>query len=367
VTRGAAFFAAVLVTIGRPTWWLLALATFLVRGGIVLAILPIVTLPSPLALSNAFAPILLPLALGRLEPAIVAGPALVVGTLLVWLVGGGRIAAGIEIALVGEQEAAAIDEGVARRPETGPPRAPDEHDRAHDGTPRPASSPGVAWRALAVRLAAWVPLAVALGIGVAQIVEVTYLELTRPSDASVPLVLRVAGGVVSHLGLIAVAWVVGEVVGGVATRRVSLAGRGGGSSLLWAIRTTAAHPMSWLVPWLATTAILVVVMGGTLGAAAFAWTRAVDALSDRVTDPFLALGTLLAFVAVWLAAMFLGGVILAVRSASQTFEHARRDALAGARATGREGRDPAAGSGTFGSPSRSRPGDWSTDDDGGSL
>ncbi len=87
MTRGAAFFAALLVSIGRPAWWLMALATFLLRGGIVVVLLPIVTVPSPLAISNAFAPILLPLALGRVEPAIVAGPVIVVAALLVWLVG----------------------------------------------------------------------------------------------------------------------------------------------------------------------------------------------------------------------------------------------------------------------------------------
>jgi len=50
VTRRATFLAAVLVAVGRPTWWCMALATFLLRGGIVLVVLPIVTLPSVLGL-----------------------------------------------------------------------------------------------------------------------------------------------------------------------------------------------------------------------------------------------------------------------------------------------------------------------------
>jgi hypothetical protein len=78
---------------------------------------------------------------------------------------------------------------------------------------------------LAVRLICWLPLAVAIGIGVAAIVQVTYVELTRPVDVGTPLVVRVAREVVSQLALIVIAWVVGEVVGGVATRRVIL-GRG---------------------------------------------------------------------------------------------------------------------------------------------
>ena len=45
MSRSAAFFASLLVTLGRPAWWLLALAGFLARGGIVLVVLPIVNLP----------------------------------------------------------------------------------------------------------------------------------------------------------------------------------------------------------------------------------------------------------------------------------------------------------------------------------
>jgi hypothetical protein len=359
MTRGAAFVAALLATIARPAWWLMALATFLVRGGIVLVLLPIITLPSPLALSNAFAPVLLPLALGRIEPAIVAGPAILVGILLVWLVGGGRIAAAIDAELIREAAAAALDEGV------GEPRGPGSPPPTGRAPARSASA--VAWRVLAVRLVAWLPLAVALGVGVARIVEVTYAELTRPGDVGTPLVVRVAGSAVSQLGLIVIAWVVGEVVGGVATRRVVLSGGAIGGSLAWAVRTTAARPLSWLVPWLATTAVLAVVLGATLAAAALAWTRTVDSFSDRLTDPLLSLVTMLVFVALWLAAMFLGGVILAVRSASQTFEHARRAAIATAEPIRPDAIDAPADPGTFGASTRARPGDWSADDEGGSL
>jgi len=363
VTRGTAFFAALLVSIGRPAWWLMALATFLLRGGIVVALLPIVTVPSPLAISNAFAPILLPLALGRIEPAIVAGPLIVVAALLVWLVGGGRIAAAIDVALVRDAAAAALEEGVAGRA-----GGDDEADPDAALVPPPRrSSSGLAWRVLAVRLIAWLPLALAVGFGVAAIVGATYVELTRPVDVTAPLVARVARGVVSQLALIVIAWVVGEVVGGVATRRVVL-GRGRyGRSMASAVRTTASRPLSWLVPWLATTAVLAIVMGGTLWAAASAWTRAVDALTDRSAEPLVAFATLLIFVGLWLAAMFLGGVVLAVRSASQTFEHVRLSAAAAAGSTGPATDAARPGAGTFGVPVSRRPGDWSADDEGGSL
>jgi hypothetical protein len=352
VTRSGAFFAAVLVSIGRPAWWLMALATFLLRGGIVLVVLPILTLPSPLALSNAFAPIVVPLALGRIEPAIVLGPLAVVVLLLAWLIGGGRIAAAIDIALVGEAAAAAVEEGVA------PGAAPASPGRR---------SSDLAWRVLAIRLIAWLPLALAIGLGVARIVQVTYVELTRPGDVNTPLVIRVAGEVVSHLGLIVIAWALSEVIGGVATRRVTLTADPHGRALAWAITTTAARPLSWLVPWVMSTAVLFALMGAMLAAAAFAWDSAVDQLSDQLGNPMLALLTLLLFVGLWLAAMLLGGAILAARSTAQTFEHVRRRALEGAGQAGDGTRVDLDGARTFGAPTRSRPGDWSPDDEGGSL
>ena len=351
MTRRAAFLAAVLVAIGRPTWWFMALATFLLRGGILVLVLPIVTLPSVLGLSNALAPIIVPLALGRVEPAIVLGPVLLVGILLVWLILGGRLAAGIDVALVGEAAEAATDEGVSGATSMPPARPPSV----------------VGWRVVAIRLIAWLPLAAAIGVGLARIVEVAYLELTRPSDVATPLLARVAGGAVSQLGLIVVAWAIGEVVGGVATRRVTLTSASYGVALAQAVRTSAAKPLSWLVPWIATTLVLGIVMAPTLAASAFAWDRAVDALSDRLLDPLATLLTMLLFVTVWLAALVLSGTILAVRSTSQTFEHVRRHALEIAARDGAGDHPGVEQAGTFGAPTGRRPGDWSPGDESGSL
>ena len=66
-TRGATL-AALLAALSRPSWWILALAGFLVRGGILLFLVAIVTLPSPLALSNEVGPIITRLYLGDLDP-----------------------------------------------------------------------------------------------------------------------------------------------------------------------------------------------------------------------------------------------------------------------------------------------------------
>jgi hypothetical protein len=115
-TRGVTL-AALLTALGRPSWWILALAGFLVRGGILLFVVAIVTLPSPLALSNVLGPIVTPLYLGRLEPTTVTLIGVGIVGVVAWIVVGGWFAAATEVALVGEAERAATEEGLAAPPE----------------------------------------------------------------------------------------------------------------------------------------------------------------------------------------------------------------------------------------------------------
>src|SRR5258708_9865727 len=100
MSRSGVFFASLLVSLGRPSWWLLALAGFLARGGILLAVLPLVKLPSPLVLSNLVAPGIVPLALGPIAagvPATIAVPC--AGRLAVLSVGG-LVAAASDLPLI---------------------------------------------------------------------------------------------------------------------------------------------------------------------------------------------------------------------------------------------------------------------------
>ncbi len=118
MSRGGAILASLLVTLGRPAWWLLALAGFLVRGGFVVFLIPIVVLPSPLAISNVVAPFIVPMALGRIGPEVIvlliAGGAGLFG----WLLIGGAIAAATDLALMRDAVTAAADEGVAMAPDS---------------------------------------------------------------------------------------------------------------------------------------------------------------------------------------------------------------------------------------------------------
>ena len=120
-TRGAAL-AAFLAALGRPSWWLLALAGFLVRGGVLLFAFAIVSLPSPLIISNLVAPVIVPVALGRIDEGAIALAAVGVASLATWLIGGSAIAAATEIALVRDARDALADEGVPVPPSARQPR-----------------------------------------------------------------------------------------------------------------------------------------------------------------------------------------------------------------------------------------------------
>lgn len=339
MSRGGAILASLLATLGRPGWWLLALAGLLVRGGFFVFLIPIIVLPSPLAISNVVAPFIVPMAFGRIGPETIAVGVVAVVCLVAWLLIGGSIAAATDLVLVREGTAAAIDEGVAP-PALQPP----------DGIRAGRRDRVLVATILVARLVAWLPFAAALAIGLVRIVGVTYVELTRPVEVESPLALRVALGATGELAVITVAWLLGELVGGLATRRIVLDGAPAGRALLAAVRD-AFRPGSTLVPWLVTTALLFTILGGTVGASSVAWSRIIAALSDQPTDPTTVAINLLTFVAIWLAALILAGLFAAVRGSVMTFEDVRVRARTG----------------TFGASVHHRPGDRSVPDRGGSL
>jgi hypothetical protein len=355
------FFASLLVSLGRPTWWLLALAGFLARGGILLAILPIVNLPSPLVLSNLVAPVIVPLALGHVDEGVLAAIAVAVGGLLAWLIIGGLVGAATDLALIRDGLAAAREEGVTRR-------ATADAEGADGGSMSRLEERGIGLvgRIFAVRLLAHLPFAVVLVVGTVGIIQVAYAELTRPANVDTPLVLRVVAAAALPIAAIVIAWFVGELAGGIAARRIVLAGDGVRAALGGAVAALVRQPRSTVVPAVVMTIPLAVILGGTLGGARVAWLRADGALTDPRIDAIalvVALGTL---VVIWLAALALIGVVTAARSAALTFEAVRID-TEGLRVAASSGESGNAIGGTFGASTHHRPGDRPLGDDGGSL
>ncbi|HLQ49837.1 MAG TPA: hypothetical protein VK233_12750, partial [Candidatus Dormibacteraeota bacterium] len=225
---------------------------------------------------------------------------------------------------------------------------------------------GLVGRILAVRLLAHLPFAVVLAIGTFGIVQVAYAELTRPANVDTPLVLRVAAAAAWPIAAIVIAWFGGELAGGIAARRIVLAGDGVRAALTGAIEAMVRKPRSTVVPAIVMTIPLAVILGGTLGGARVAWLRADGALTDPRIDAValvFALGTL---IVIWLAALALIGVVTAARSAALTFEAVRID-TEGLRAAASSGESGNAIGGTFGASTHHRPGDRPLGDDGGSL
>jgi hypothetical protein len=351
-TRGSTL-AALLAALGRPSWWILALAGFLVRGGIILFVFAIVSLPSPLALSNVFGPIVTQLYFGGLEPSTVA---LIVTSAVVvvsWVVAGSWLAAAMEVALIREAEQAAADEGLPVRPM------------------RPMRSAGrlLISRSAAAHLVALVALAVTIAIGSVQIYAVTYRELVNPSDTG-PIVFRVIQGAAVPLAAIAIVWILCEIVGGMAVRRIVL----DRASVLGAVLRSAfdlvRRPAGGLLAPVVTTAILLVDLGAVLAMVLIVWTQVRDRLVHGSDEPLPTGLALVTLGAAWCLALLVTGLIDAWRSAAMTFEAERIAATAEAWSTvaGESGSQTGPpGGGTFGASAHRLPGDWSADDPGGSL
>jgi len=348
-TRGATL-AALLAALSRPSWWILALAGFLVRGGILLFLVAIVTLPSPLALSNEVGPIITRLYLGDLDPSILA---LLVGMIVLaiaLIVGGGWFAAATEVILIRDARLAASEEGI---------------------TSRPLRSMGrwLSARAAAAHLVALIPMGVVLGIGSVQIFGVAYRELLNPTDNG-PVALRVIGGASGPVTAIVASWVLGEIVGGLAVRRVVL----GGEPVIGAVLRSAAdlvrRPAGALLAPVVITAVLVVDLGAVLAVVMIVWTEVRNRLVRPVDDELATALTLVTLGAAWSLALLVTGLIDAWRSAAMTFELERAEAVRTVRPAvpdaGKSQTGPSE-DGTIGASSHGRPGDWSADDPGGSL
>ena len=320
MTRGAALTGALLATLVNPAAWPLALAAFLLRGGILLVLLPIVVLPTPVGLGNALAPTLTAMAFGSVSAEEVI---LAVGLWIAafaWLVVGGWIAAALEIDGI---RIVAGDEDVRSLAQ----RVPAIHDAR-----RPAA------RVLTARLLALVPLAIVLVWGAVRIVLVTYRELTSPFDVSTPIGVRVLLAAPEVVVAVLVAWMAGEIVGAVAARRIVLEGEGVGAAVRSAVVLVVRHPLLMLARFWPPTAVLILVLVPGALAAASGWT-AVDGVLSGAPGPVAVFGVVALFVTLWSVGLVLIGVACAWRAAVWTVAEVTRE-------------------GTFGGSRDRRPGDW---------
>jgi hypothetical protein len=341
-TRGLTL-AALLAALGRPSWWLLALAGFLVRGGVLLFLLAIVSLPSPLIISNIVAPVIVPLALGRIDAGTVALLGGIVAIVATWLIVGALVAATTEVALIRAARDAMLDEGLSVGPVARPRR-------------------WLIGRVAASHLLAHVPTGLVLAVGSVRIAGVAYVELTDPFEVTTPLLLRIVAGAAGPIAAIVVVWLLAEIIGGLAARRIVLRAASVVGGLRGAIGDLVRRPTATLAPALWTTLILAIDLAAVLGIVALAWTQVGEHLTGSSTDLATTTFWIVAFPASWIGALALTGLVDAWRSAAMTFGVER----AGVAAPSGADQAPDQG-GTFGASPGRRPGDWSTGDGGGSL
>lgn len=315
---GATLVGALLAVLDRPTTWPLALAGFLIRGGWLLVVAPIVVLPTAVGLANVVAPLLEDIAFGRRTAELVG--LIIVGLVVVlgWLIGGGLFAAVAELEVVRRVGVAA---GASRVPVTDA-----------------AGTWGSAWRILAVRLAAHVPFAIALIWGMARIVSVGYAELTVPSDVTVPAPWRIVAGAPDAIMGILLTWLLGEAIGAMAARRAALSGQTARAALRGAIARFARAPLRPTLLAVIPTIVLV----GVIALTGIAAGAALDAVRSGFAMSDTSAGTTALLVV--FVGLFAGGLVLLALTTAWRASIWTLDAAA-------------EGSGTFGGGGGTRTGD----------
>ena len=303
MNRGAALIGALLVTLATPATWVAALAIFLIRGGFLLVLLPVVVLPSVVGVGNVLAPALTSIAFGSITTEFIAVSVAIVLVVLAWLLLGGRFAAALEaegVRIVVADDAAAQLVGELPATSSTAPR------RGHDAD-----------RILAARLLAFVPLSLALAVGSARLVSVAYRELTSPIDVATPVLLRVVRAAPEVIAALLLTWMVGEILSAMAARRIVLAGDGVLAALRAAVGTALRHPLSTLARFWMPTLVLVAVLLPSMLAASAAWGALRGVLGQRA-DPAGALVGVVLFVGLWAIGLLLVAVVCAWRAAIWT-------------------------------------------------
>jgi hypothetical protein len=288
--------AAFLATLSHPRWWVLSLAGFLIRGGVVLLLVPIIVPPTVAGLMSLVAPTII-------GAVLVGGPNTPVGlvalvTALVlfgWLAIAGTIGTWFEAALVAE---AAGDEDLGL---------------------------GVAVRRLVpsglgtARLLPHVLTAVVFIVAAAQIFAVIYAEATTPGAPTTPFVIRVISQTPGQLVALVLAWLLAEAVGGLAVRELLLdrgADPGGVRGAIGRGARDLLRSRALATFLLVNLATVVIAAPGWL-AAGRAWAQLRLLFTDGADATGLAIGLLL-FVGVVIGWLTLLGVALAWRSTAWT-------------------------------------------------
>ena len=288
-----------LAVLEQPRWLVLALAGFMVRGGLLVLLIPMIDAPTTAALANLLGPTLVGFLFGGVSLSFLVLVGSVIAGLAAWLILGGLAGAALDLELI--REVAGAED--------------------LDAVPSPNSAgPGIA---LIARWLAHLPTAAVLVWGASPLVDAVYQELIHPGDPTLPVPVRVILRVPAVVIGLAAAWALGEAVGGLAVRHLAW-----GSSLPRAMLRavlTLVRPSGLAVLVVSDGVVLAAgLLGGTVLGIAFDQVRII--VREGLEPWILAVGIALLAI-VWLGALWLLGIATAWRSAAWTFEvgrHIRR-------------------------------------------
>lgn len=297
---GTVITGAVVVTLLRPASWALGLASFLAGGGILLLASPILVLPTPTGLQNALGGPVSSLVFGDPSPTLVALIAGGITALLLLLLAGTLAGAWAERQGIGVALEAAADDGL------GLPAADLE------------GAPG-AWRVAVVRLLGLAPLVIVAAVAWRPFYDATYRQLVLPQDLVTPLPLRILGDVPWVVIAAAVVWLLSDAAAAVGVRRLVVDREPVLAAWLMGWGDLFRRPQRIIPTALLGAAVLVLLVGPAMVAAAAGWAHVRDILVDG-RDPLIAVGAVGIWVAIWLGGLVLAGVGAAVRAAAWTLE-----------------------------------------------
>lgn len=269
------------VAIARADLWPAAAIAFLLRGGVVLLLLPIVVIPSTVGIATFVGPT--SVTPGGLAPGLLRLAAAGSAILATWVVLGGLVGAAAEALLVRE-----MANGSRRRPLTL----------------------GLAAQIWLARATTALPVVFALGWGLPRLAAAGYVELTRPSDTAVALPIRVVAAAPETLVVSALAWLVASGLGAIAVRRIVLVGEPTFEAVWRAVVVLVRSPLPTGRTLVAGAVGSLLVLAPALALVRVLWLATADALTAG-TVPLAAVLSL-AFVGAWVLA--LGGAALAAAS-----------------------------------------------------
>jgi hypothetical protein len=293
-----------------------ALAGFLLRGGIVPLALPSVALPSVIGLAGATGVSAFAID-GRPTPWFYEMAAIAAALVAVWL---------IVALLIGSM----IDVWLIEASGRGEPHA--------SGEPRPLPDTRVLIDMMGIRAMCLAPLALALAWASGQIYTAAYSELTLPTNLAAPLPLRVVENAIGAVAIVALVWLATEVVGAVSVRRLVLFDTGILRSLGEGIGQLILRPVSSAATICLSYGISIVAAGAALLATATAFNWCLIAARNQQSIPvtiglgsfgttrdargLVFVGAATALALAWMAALGISGLASAWRSAALTNETA---------------------------------------------